>query len=199
MTNVTGGPKRTHSSFRAIRIYAPTPYYGALRIDIVNGSVHDPLTGEVRLKGRLALIYAAGQYGYLNNNLDHALTARWWKLTNPAKMACSEMFVDDIHSIVFLAATKHCSATGSYNQPAPKCRKPINKENRMLATDKKHHDIKIKIVQDPSGPSGPVRHALVEMPKRGLHVGETVSYSCPEGSFSLRFRMARCSESREKK
>jgi hypothetical protein len=41
--------------------------------------VRDPLTGEVRLKGCLALVYAAGRYGYLNNNLDHALTARWWK------------------------------------------------------------------------------------------------------------------------
>jgi hypothetical protein len=158
VTNVTGGPKRTHSSFRAIRIYAPTPYYGALRIDIVNGSVRDPLTGEVRLKSRLALVYAAGRYGYLNNNLDHALTARWWKLTDPAKMARSEMFVDDIHSIVFLVATRHCGTTGSYNQPAPKCRKPISKENKMIATDKKHHDIKIKIAQDLNGPA---RHALL--------------------------------------
>jgi hypothetical protein len=94
------------------------------------------------------------------------------------------MFVDDIHSIVFLVATKHCSTTGSYKQPAPKCRKPINKENKMIATDKKHHDIKIKIAQDPNGYA---RHAVVEMPEGGLHVGETVSYSCPEGSFSLRF------------
>jgi hypothetical protein len=99
-------------------------------------------------------------------------------------MASSEMFVDDIHSIVFLVATKHCSTIGSYNQPATRCRKPINKENKMIATDKKHHDIKIKIAQDPNGYA---RHAVVEMPEGGLHVGETVSYSCPEGSFSLRF------------
>ena|SRR3982750_1388706 len=94
------------------------------------------------------------------------------------------MFVDDIHSIVFLVVTKHCSTTGSYKQPAPKCRKPINKDNKVIATDKKHHDIKIKVVQDPNGHA---RHAVVEMPEGGLHVGETVSYSCPDGSFSLKF------------
>jgi hypothetical protein len=55
----------------------------------------------------------------------------------------------------------------------------------MIAPDKADHEIKIKITQDPN--NAEKRHAVAEMPEGGLRVGKTVSYSCPDGRFSLEF------------
>ncbi|MBC8165193.1 MAG: class I SAM-dependent methyltransferase [Bryobacteraceae bacterium] len=78
--------------------------YTNLGIEAIHGSVRHLLAGKVALDQKFHLVYAAGLFDYLQDNVAQALTARMWDLTAPGGTLLIPNFVPDHDDVAYMEA-----------------------------------------------------------------------------------------------